>query len=86
MKNIRVFVSENFQFLEMKFSMYLNRRVFVMSLSCHRDSSLIRDMTEVVVLLTVPMRFFFGTFRLFKCRWFRLWRLFYVTDERGCGL
>ena len=30
MKNIRVFLSENFQFLEMKFSIYLNRRVFVM--------------------------------------------------------
>ena len=26
----RRFLSENFQFLEMKFSMYLNRRVFVM--------------------------------------------------------
>ena len=30
MKNIRIFVSENFQFLEVKVSMYLNRRVFVM--------------------------------------------------------
>ena len=31
MKNIRVFfLSENFQFLEAKFSLYLNRRVFVM--------------------------------------------------------
>ena len=30
MKNIRVFLSENFQFLEVKFSLYLNRRVFVM--------------------------------------------------------
>ena len=29
MKNI-VFVSENFQFLEVKFSIYLNRSVFVM--------------------------------------------------------
>ena len=29
MKNISFF-SENFQFLEMKFSIYLNRRVFVM--------------------------------------------------------
>ena len=34
MKNIRVFVSENFQFLEVKFSIYLNRRVFVMHLNC----------------------------------------------------
>ena len=30
MKNIRVFLSENFQFLEVKFSIYSNRRVFVM--------------------------------------------------------
>ena len=31
MKNITVFVSENFKFLEEKFSIYLNRRVFVMT-------------------------------------------------------
>ena len=31
MRNIRVFVSESFQFLEVKFSIYLNRRVFVMN-------------------------------------------------------
>ena len=30
MKNIRVFLSKKFQFLEVKFSAYLNRRVFVM--------------------------------------------------------
>ena len=30
MKNIRVFLSENFQFLEVQFSMYLNRHVFIM--------------------------------------------------------
>ena len=30
MKNIGVFVSENFQFLEVKFSIHLNRSVFVM--------------------------------------------------------
>ena len=30
MKNIRVFLSENFQFLEVNFSINLNRRVFVM--------------------------------------------------------
>ena len=32
MKNITVFVSENFKFLEEKFSIYLNRHVFVMSI------------------------------------------------------
>ena len=30
MKNIRVFLSETFQLLEVKFSIYLNRRVFVL--------------------------------------------------------
>ena len=30
MKNIRVVFSENFRFLEVKFSIYLNRRVFLM--------------------------------------------------------
>ena len=30
MKNIRIFLSENFTFLVVKFSIYLNRRVFVM--------------------------------------------------------
>ena len=31
MKNIGIFLSENFQFLVVKFSVYLNRHVFVMS-------------------------------------------------------
>ena len=36
MKNIRVFLSENFQFLEVKFSIHLNRCVFVMQDTfCH---------------------------------------------------
>ena len=30
MKNIRAFLPENFEFLEVKFSIYLNRLVFVM--------------------------------------------------------
>ena len=30
MNNIRVFLSENFQCLEVKFSIYLNRHVFIM--------------------------------------------------------
>ena len=35
MKNIKVFfLSKNVPFLEMKFSIYLNRRVFVMSKCC----------------------------------------------------
>ena len=31
MKKYQRFLSENFQFLEVKFSIYLNRRVFVMA-------------------------------------------------------
>ena len=31
MKNIRIFLSENFPSLVVKFSIYLNRRVFVMT-------------------------------------------------------
>ena len=37
MENITVFVSENFKFLEEKFSIYLNRRVFVMDKNFHDD-------------------------------------------------
>ena len=32
MKNVRIFLSENFPFPVVKFSIYLNRRVFVMTL------------------------------------------------------
>ena len=41
MKNIS-FLSENFQFLKVKFSIYLNRRVFVMKFA---KTSKIADMT-----------------------------------------
>ena len=33
MKNIRIFLSVNFQFLVKKYSIYLNGRVFVISVS-----------------------------------------------------
>ena len=35
MKTIRFFLSENFQFLVVNFSVYLNRRVFEMLISIH---------------------------------------------------
>ena len=38
MKNIRVFLSENFHFLVVKFSVYLNRRVFVMRRLVRRNT------------------------------------------------
>ena len=37
MKNIRIFFSENFQFLVIKFSVCLNRHVFVMENSATGD-------------------------------------------------
>ena len=40
MKNYQSFLSENFQFLELNFSIYLNRRVFVMGTSTRLCSSL----------------------------------------------
>ena len=56
MKNIRDFLSENFQFLEVIFSIYLNRRVFVMhGLSCKCVNSNVRDFT-VQEKKTSPLR------------------------------
>ena len=37
MKKYQIFLSENFHFLVVKFSVYLNRRVFVMLLSVPRE-------------------------------------------------
>ena len=48
MKNIRVFLSENFQSLEMNFSIHLNRRVFVMSSLQYGDLN--EDMTNRKIL------------------------------------
>ena len=41
-KNIRIFLSENFQFLEVKVFIYLNRRVFEMGLSVNPHMSQIK--------------------------------------------
>ena len=58
MKNIRVFLSENFQFLEVKFSIYLNRCVFVMekklrsrniSLNLNVSTLLLYDSTDFFI-------------------------------------
>ena len=43
MKNIRVFLSENFHFLAVNFSVYLNRRDFVM--------------TNIVLKMLEPLKF-----------------------------
>ena len=39
MTNIRFFLSKNFHFLVVKFSVYLNRHVFIMSLICAEKTS-----------------------------------------------
>ena len=47
MKNIRVFLSEIFQFLEVKFSIHLNSRVFVMhKVPCKEGNAQPRLMTQ----------------------------------------
>ena len=50
MKNIRVFLSENYQFLEVKFSVYLNRRVFVM-ISNNCKSTLMHILIHTILFL-----------------------------------
>ena len=50
MKNIRVFYLKIFSFLEVKFSIYLNRRVFVM---CDFGSSLLFFLVIYQQLLNV---------------------------------
>ena len=53
MKNIRVFVSEIFQILEVKFSIYLNRHVFVMSLRwAHLSEGTFWDVSAHMVIVT----------------------------------
>ena len=41
MKKISAFLSENFQFLVVKFSIYLNRRVFVMGMRVPSNDDLV---------------------------------------------
>ena len=41
------FLSENFQFLEMKFSIYLNRCVFVMHKSCLLCKHMVEEILSI---------------------------------------
>ena len=47
MKNIRDFLSENFQFLKVKFSIYLDRRVFVMTSNFLSNSIIVFTFREI---------------------------------------
>ena len=49
MKNIKKFLSENFHFLVVKFSIYLNRRVFVMDLN-----NVERDVKHQIIIRSQP--------------------------------
>ena len=57
MKNIEVFVPENFQFLEVKFSIYLNRSVFVIQSNTDVFSYVSTKMFWVFIRSTSPRRF-----------------------------
>ena len=46
MKNMRVFLSENFLFLEVKFSIYLDRRVFVIR---NKEQTMTRHNSAVAI-------------------------------------
>ena len=51
MRKISELLSENFQFLVVKFSMYLNRRVFVMISFCHASTGVINRPCSMIVSL-----------------------------------
>ena len=59
MKNIRVFLSENFQYLEVKFSIYLNRNVFVMGLknACFLEISIRLEVFLAALFIRVSNRY-----------------------------
>ena len=59
MKNIRFFLSENFPFLVIKFSIYLNRRVFVM-----KDTEVVKlvQILEEVWLEVNAFQYLYGNY------------------------
>ena len=44
-KKMKLFLSENFQFLEVKFSVYLNRQVFVMTYRSDKNKPVLKSHT-----------------------------------------
>ena len=51
MKNIRIFLFENFRFLVVKFSFYLNRLVFVMHVHVHFEPTQVAYAIFLLLLL-----------------------------------
>ena len=73
MKNIRIFLSENFHFLVVKFSVYLNKHVFVMRIG-HIDAALLPTVILAKVYQTAKHTRIFGCtdqsishFKVFRC-------------------
>ena len=57
MKNIRFFLSENFKFLEVIFSIYLNRRVFVMRCELNFNKPInVDQMLQNVKVISISYR------------------------------
>ena len=71
MKN-RVFLSENFQFLEVKFSLYLNKHVFVMSVKIQSVQTLLRYHIIFVLLRTAlqEQKVLFSVMKFYSVLWF----------------
>ena len=59
MKISGVFLSENFQFLEVKFSIYLNRRVFVMNFQTEKGVNSESTRVTITLLGNAMLSFFF---------------------------
>ena len=68
MKKYQSFLSENFQFLEVKFSIYLNRYIFVMNASS--KTSLMPPYSSTVDIFFIHERFnklIYGINMIIKC-------------------
>ena len=67
MKNIRIFYMKIFRFLEVKFSMNLNRRVFVMIFYSIFYTFIFDKYVHIMHLCITSMIFFFNLFLLLFC-------------------
>ena len=83
MWKISEFLSENFQFLEVKFSIYLNRRVFVMQALCEHWANSGIFWKIICGLLMKPYWLYWWTLLtlLMKPYWLYWWSLIDFTDE-----
>ena len=95
MKNISFFLSEDVQFLEVKFSIYLNSRIFVMNYSFLEQFSMVGKLfgplkfDYSVFLPTVPRRFlfkfFFACYSMTSCCQCLFSPLVLLVHREGCA-